>query len=154
MELSKKQQKIITIIIMVIISVISFIYCDIKTFQLKKVCSETATATVTNIETYHNGSKEIDCQRTDKNHKHTYKYTYSFYVNGTEYGGYADDFFLSNVSTHRINDTVTIWYNPNNPNVFMEKYNFLAYVAMLLPIIFIGVTIYTIIYMIRHGFDE
>lgn len=140
MNIGKKQGLIISFLICLVITAFAAYFMVYLPVRQTKICTQSNEAVISAVEVYRGGIRDsADCLNSD--HKHSYRYLYSFTVSGKNYSGYDYKQTQENTFRHKVGEAVMISYNPENPSVFMLRLGVKDYLLMGVPILFLLFTL-------------
>lgn len=136
MNIGKKQGLIISFLICLVITAFTVYFMVYLPIRQTKICTQSSKAVISEVEVYDRGMREkYSANYLTSENNHTYRYLYSFTVNGKSYSGYDYKQTQDNWFPRKVGEVVMINYNPENPNVFMLPLGVKDYLLMGLPIL-------------------
>ena len=121
------------VLIFFLVGAALFITPIIKKNRLKKVCTETVSATIIKHHTYYSDGKTMYC------------HVYSFKYINKEYK--VSDNYYTNVGVKPVGTVVELKINPDNPNEFLDNSSY-YFISMTIGFVFLAVSIPVLIYLL------
>ncbi len=108
--------KIVGLFIFLVGAIFTFVIISvgIESNNLRKKCTANTTGTVISLEAHTSTRTTHSNGRTRHRTSTTYHPVYTFEVDGTTYQEESD--IGTNPASYSVNESVTVHYNPNNPN--------------------------------------